>query len=61
MTDTKNLYEPLFSFIHKLFAVVCDKITAGEGHVQGQIMSDIPLRQSIQQEGGNFIQFFIRL
>ena len=53
----QNLYESLFGFIHKVLAVMCDKLTAGEGHVQEQIMSDITLRQSIEQEGGNFIQF----
>jgi len=37
--------------------VCCDKITAGGGHVEEQIMSDITLRLSIEQEGGSFIQF----
>ena len=49
--------ESLFGFIHKVLAVVCDKITAGGGHVEEQIMSDITLRLSIEQEGGSFIQF----
>ena len=53
----KDLHESLFGFIHKLLAVCCDKITAGGGHVQEQILSDITLRQSIEQEGGSFIQF----
>ncbi len=43
--------------IHKVLAVVCDTNTAGGDHVEEQIMSDITLRQSIEQEGGNFIQF----
>ena len=36
---------------------MCDKLTADGGHVEEQIMSDITLRQSIEQEGGSFIQF----
>jgi hypothetical protein len=53
----KDLHESLFGFIHKVLAVVCDKISAGGGHVQEQILSDVTLRQSIEQEGGSFIQF----
>jgi hypothetical protein len=49
----QNLYESLFGCTHKLLAVVCDKITAcSRAH-----LSDITLPQSIEQEGGNFIQF----
>jgi hypothetical protein len=53
----RDLHESLFGFIHKVLAVVCDKITAGGGHVQEQILSDITLRQSIELEGSNFIQY----
>ena len=34
----QNLYESLFGFIHKVLAVVCDKLTAGGGHVEEQIL-----------------------
>ena len=53
----RDLHESLFGFIHKVLAVCCDKITASEGHVQEQILSDITLRQAIEQEGSNFIQY----
>jgi len=53
----KDLHESLFGFIHKILAVCCDKITASEGHVQEQILSDVTLRQSIELEGSNFIQY----
>lgn len=51
------LYESLFSFAHRVFALVVDKVSLGNGFIQTEIENDLTLRQCIEEEGSRFVQF----
>ena len=55
--NQQQLYETIFSFAHRLFAMTMDKMSLGNGHVQTELESDVSLRQAIEQEGSILVQF----
>jgi hypothetical protein len=44
------LRSSVFDGLHKAYAFVADKLSAGDGYVQEQMLSDMSLRESIQNE-----------
>ena len=52
-----NLKNSVFSFVQQAYAFVLDKLTKGDGHVQNQIANDLTLRQSLEDEGRNLLQY----
>ena len=55
--QTQHLYETVFDFSHKMIAFVLDKGTRADGYVQEQIESDVTVRQCIEIEMANWVQF----
>ena len=53
----QHLYETVFDFSHKMVSVVMDKISKGDGYVQNEIEADITIRQCIEMELQNWVQF----
>ena len=51
------LYETIFDFSHKIVGLVLDKLSKGDGYVQREVESDITIRQCIEQELQNWVQF----
>ena len=52
-----HLYETIFDFTHKMVGVVIDKISRADGYVQNEIEADITIRQCIEMEMQNWVQF----
>ena len=53
----QHLYETIFDFTHKMVGVVMDKISSADGYVQNEIEADITIRQCIEMELQNWVQF----
>ena len=53
----KNIRENVFNTIHKGVGILFDKFFRADGYVQNHIENDISLRESIEQEGQQFIKF----
>ena len=53
----QEIYTSVFGFAHQLWALAADTIARGNGHVQRELESDMSLRQSIEAEGTQFVQF----
>jgi hypothetical protein len=53
----QHLYETVFDFSHKIVGLVLDKLSKGDGYVQREVESDITIRQCIEQELQNWVQF----
>ena len=53
----RQLYDSIFGFAHRLIGLTMDTISAGDGHVQNEIESDISLRQALEFEGSQFVQY----
>ena len=53
----QHLYETIFDFTHKILGVMLDKISKGDGYVQREIEADITIRQCIEMELQNWVQF----
>ena len=53
----KDLHNSVFTFLHQLVAIVLDTVSKGDGHVQAEIMSDLSLRESLEQEGSQFLTY----
>ena len=53
----QQIYTSVFGFVHQLWALAADTIARGNGHVQRELESDMSLRQSIEAEGTQFVQF----
>ena len=53
----QHLYETVFDFTHKMVGVVIDKISRADGYVQNEIEADITIRQCIEMELQNWVQF----
>ena len=44
------LRNSVFDGLHRAFAFIADKLSAGDGYVQEQMLSDVSLRESIENE-----------
>ena len=53
--QNKDLSTTVFNGIHKGMAGLLDMVSNGEGHVEEQILADVTLRQSIEEEGASLI------
>ena len=53
----QHLYETIFDFTQKMIGVVTDKIGGADGYVQNEIETDITIRQCIEMEMQNWVQF----
>ena len=53
----QQIYTSVFGFAHQLWALTADTIARGNGHVKRELESDMSLRQSIEAEGTQFVQF----
>ena len=53
----RQLYDSIFGFAHRVIGLTMDALTAGDGHVQNEIESDVSLRQAIEFEGSKFVQY----
>lgn len=53
--QNQALAQTVFDGAHKILAGVLDKISQGGGFVEEQILADVTLRQSIEQEGADFV------
>ena len=53
----QHLYETVFDFSHKILGLMLDKISKGDGYVQREIEADITIRQCIEMELQNWVQF----
>lgn len=51
----KALAQTVFDAVHRILAVGLDKITQGDGFVESQILADLTLRQSIEEEGIEYL------
>jgi hypothetical protein len=47
----------VFDFIHKGYAAALDFISKADGHVESRVLSDLTLRQSIEDEGRDFVKY----
>ena len=50
-----NLRQTFVDGLHKLYSIICDKLTRGDNHVAEQLMQDISLKKSIESEVIPFI------
>ena len=50
-----NLRQTFVDGLHKLYSMICDKLTRGYSHVAEQLMQDISLKKSIESEVIPFI------
>ncbi len=48
--QNQNLKVTFFSGLHKIFAISVDTISRANGHVQQQLLNDLPLKQAIEDE-----------
>ena len=55
--QTQHLYETVFDFTHRMIGFVLDKGTKGDGYVQSEIDADITIRQCIETEMQNWVQY----
>ena len=53
----QNLHETVFGFAHQAVAWVADFLSKGDGYVRDQIEADMTIRQCLEQEGQNWVQF----
>ena len=51
----KALAQTVFDAVHRILAVGLDKISQGDGFVESQILADLTLRQSIEEEGIEYL------
>ena len=55
--ETKLLHETIFSFVQKAIAFGLDKLSGGDSYVRDEINADLSLRNAIETEAGNFVDF----
>ena len=48
--NNANLRNSVFDGLHRAYAFIADKLSAGDGYVQEQMLSDVSLRESIENE-----------
>ncbi len=48
--QNQNLKVTFFSGLHKIFAFAVDTVSRGNGHVQEQLLNDMPLKQALEDE-----------
>ena len=53
----RQLYDSIFGFAHRLIGLTMDAITSADGHVQSEIEADMSLRQALEFEGSQFVQY----
>ena len=53
----RQLYYSIFGFAHRLIGLTMDAITSADGHVQSEIEADMSLRQALEFEGSQFVQY----
>ena len=51
----KALCKQVFDSTHQWLAWLLDKVSAGDGFVENEILADVSLRQSLEQEGAAFV------
>lgn len=53
----QTLHNNIFGFTQQMLGTILDKICKGDNHIYNEIVNDISLRQSIQEEGSHFISY----
>lgn len=53
----KELAQTVFDTAHRFLAAGLDKLTRGDGFVESQILNDLTLRQSIEEEGYEYLAY----
>ena len=48
--NNANLRSSVFDGVHRAYAFIADKLSAGGGYVEQQMLFDMPLRESIENE-----------
>ena len=48
--QNQNMKLTFFSVLHKIFAFAVDTVSRGNGHVQQQLLNDLPLQHAIEDE-----------
>jgi hypothetical protein len=56
VTQTE-LYGTVADFAHNMFALLCDKLSRGDGHVESEIKGDLSLKDCIRHELGTIVSY----
>jgi uncharacterized Fe-S cluster-containing protein len=56
VTQTQ-LYGTVADFVHDIYAMMCDKLSRGDGYVESEIKGDLSLKDCIRHELGTIVSY----